>query len=267
MMILKIGGGEKINLDYIAEDLKTIASREPIIIVQGANYEADKISDQLNYSPKVIVSPSGYTSRYTDKRTMEVLTMVYSGLINKRTVTLLQKQGLNAIGLSGVDGRLLEGERKKKILSVENGRTRVISDDYTGNITKVNKELLELLVSRRLVPVISLPALSEEGEMINFDNDRLCAKIAEVMEVKTIVSLFEAPGFLKDPRDESSVMKRLTLAELLANKDSATGRMKKKILGATEAFAAGVEKIYWADGRIKQPITRALAGEGTVITN
>lgn len=267
MIILKIGGGEKINFDHIAEDLSAIVGREPVVIVQGANYEADKISNQLDYSPKVIVSPSGYTSRYTDQRTMEILTMAYSGLVNKKIVAALQKRGLNAIGLSGIDGRLLEGERKKKILSVEGDRTRVITDDYSGNVTKVNKKLLELLIDNGFLPVICLPALSEEMEMINFDNDRVCAKIAAALGAKTIVSLFEAPGFLKDPADENSLMRNLSLAELLANQDSAQGRMKKKILGAAEALAAGVEKIYWADGRVEQPITRALAGEGTIITN
>lgn len=267
MLILKIGGGENINLDFIADDLKEIVGHGPIVIVQGANHEADKISDQLDYSPKTIISPSGYTSRYTDQRTMEILLMAYSGLANKRIVAALQKRNLNAIGLSGVDGGLLRGERKKKILSVENGRTKVIADDRSGKVTAVNKELLLMLLEKSFIPVICLPALSEENEMINFDNDRVCAVLAGTLGAKKIVSLFEAPGFLKNPSDPASVLRSLTLEELLANQDSAAGRMKKKILGAAEAFEAGVEEIFWADGRIEQPVSRALAGEGTIITN
>ncbi len=267
MLLLKIGGGEKINFEYIARDVKNILKREQVIIVQGANHETDKISQQLDYAPKTITSPSGYTSRYTDQRTMEILTMVYSGLVNKRIVAKLQRAGVNAIGLSGVDGHLLEGERKQKILSVENGKTKVITDDYSGKVTKINDGLLRLLLDNGYTPVICLPALSEELEMINFDNDRLTAKIAATLGIKTIVSLFEAPGFLKDPSDETTLLKKLKLSELLANEESAQGRMKKKILGAKEAFQAGVEKIYWSDGRQENPISRALAGEGTIIVN
>ncbi|MDP2586195.1 MAG: [LysW]-aminoadipate kinase [Candidatus Komeilibacteria bacterium] len=265
MLLLKIGGGEKINFEYIARDVKNIIEREQVIIVQGANHDTDKISRQLDYAPKTITSPSGYTSRYTDQRTMEILTMVYSGLVNKKIVASLQQAGVNALGLSGVDGGLLKGERKQKILSVEDGKTKVITDDYTGKVTSVNHRLLSLLLSNGYTPVICLPALSENNEMINFDNDRVCAKIAEAMNIKTIVSLFEAPGFLKDASDQNSLLKTLSLSELLANEDSALGRMKKKILGAKEAFAGGVEKIYWADGRQEYPVSRALNGEGTII--
>src|SRR3989338_5769569 len=104
MIIIKIGGGKNINWDYIAKDLKNI--HEEFVIVHGANAWMKEITKKLGVVDKTLTSPSGQTSRYTNKETMDILTMVYSGMINKKIVSTLQKYGINAIGLSGADGKL-----------------------------------------------------------------------------------------------------------------------------------------------------------------
>jgi acetylglutamate/LysW-gamma-L-alpha-aminoadipate kinase len=221
----------------------------------------------------MLTSASGYLSRYTDRETLEIFEMVYSGVANKRIVEKLQKLGVNAIGLSGIDGRIWEGRRKPFVKIVENDKVKLIRDDFTGTVDKVNVRLLNLLLDNGYTPVLTPPAISYESEAINVDNDRAIAVLANEMQAECIVILFEAAGLLKDPDDPSSLIKRIDKAKVSDFMQYAEGRMKKKILGTVEAFGkslgennkTGINKIVYGDARIKQPITSALAGNGTVI--
>lgn len=263
MIIVKVGGGKDINWDYLAQDIKN--QKEPLIIVHGANAYMKEVCEKLGISEKIITSPSGHISRYTDKETINVLTMVYSGLINKRIVGTLQKYRVNAVGLSGVDGRLWQGERKKTILSKEGDKIKVIRDSNTGNVTKINNSLICLLLDHRYIPVLTIPAITACGELINVDNDRVVAVMARELKIKKIVMLFEARGLLKDIHNEKSLIKRITKNELEIYISKTQGRMRKKLLGVKEALSFGVETIYFGDGRIPNPISSALKGFGTVI--
>jgi len=263
MFIIKVGGGKNIKWDYIAQDLKKI--KEEVVIVHGANAWMEEIGSKLGISEKMIVSPSGYISRYTDNRTMEILTMVYCGLINKKIIAYMQKHGINAIGLSGADGRLWLGKRKEVILSQEGDKTKIIRDSATGNVESVNAELLQLLIHAGYIPVITIPAITKAGDLINVDNDRAVAIMIRDLKIKKVVVLFEAPGLLDDPMDENSKISVIRYNKLDTYIRKTSGRMKKKLLGAKEAFSFGVKTIYFGDGRIPLPISSALKGKGTVI--
>lgn len=266
MKILKVGGGSSINWDYISEDVAQFLKKEQLIIVHGAGAIRDKIASQLNTPSRTIISPSGFPSTYTDKKAMEVFLMVYAGLINKQIVAKLQSYGVNAVGLSGVDGRLWQAKRKKEILSQEGSKIKVIKDSYTGRVEKINTSLLSLLLDHKYVPVICPPAISEECEIVNTDNDTATAVLAREMKCAEILMLFEAPGLLKDHKDESSIIKHIPKNKIDDYLKYAQGRMKKKLLGAKKAFEGGVTKMYWGDGRIPHPISRLLKGEGTIIS-
>jgi acetylglutamate/LysW-gamma-L-alpha-aminoadipate kinase len=177
----------------------------------------------------------------------------------------LQKLGVNAIGLSGVDGRLLEGTRKDAIRIVENGRQRILRDDYTGRVEKVNADLLRALLERGYVPVIAPLAISYQGDAVNIDGDRAAAMIAGALGAEQLVILTNVPGLLRNYLDESSLIAHIDKHRVEQSIDFAEGRMKKKVLGATEALALGVRQVIFADGRVEQPIRRALEGKGTVI--
>ena len=119
MITIKIGGSVVDDLHpSTITDIKKIAESEGVIIVHGGGKEVTKVCKQLGKEPKFVTSPSGIKSRYTDKETAEIFTMVMSGRINKTIVQMLQKNGINAIGLSGVDARIIEADRKKKLLIV-----------------------------------------------------------------------------------------------------------------------------------------------------
>jgi len=263
MIILKVGGGKKINWDYICQNIANL--QEKIILVHGANWEAERITKKLGNKIRLIQSPSGYTSRYTDLETLETLTMVYSGLVNKRIVLKLQQSGLNAIGLSGIDGRLWEGKRKKVILEKKADKIVAIRDSYQGKVVKVNAKLLRLLLNNNYLPVITIPAISDENEMINVDNDRAVAIITKDLNIDKIVVLFEAKGLMKDVKKAKSLVKTININEIDNYFDYALGNMKKKLLGAKEAFDMGVKQIFWSDGRVKNPISKALQKKGTYI--
>lgn len=266
MKILKVGGGTGINWDYIGEDVAQFLKKEQFIIVHGAGAIRDKIATQLNTPSRTIISPSGYSSTYTDKKAIEVFLMVYPGLVNKQIVAKLQSYGVNAVGLSGVDGKLWQAKRKKEILSQEGSKVKVIKDSYTGRVEKINTDLLHLLLNAQYTPVLCPPAISEECEIVNTDNDTATAVLAAEMKCDEIIMLFEAPGLLRNHKDESTLIKHIPKEKIDDYLQYAQGRMKKKLLGAKKAFEYGVTKIYWGDARILHPISNVLKGNGTIIS-
>ncbi|MBD3204543.1 [LysW]-aminoadipate kinase [Candidatus Woesearchaeota archaeon] len=265
MMIIKIGGGKDIknNLDNILSDIANL--NEKVIIVHGANHEMKIISEKLGKPERIVKSPSGFTSRYTDKETIEIFEMVYSGIANKRIVQKLQKLGVNALGLSGLDGRLLVGKRKPYVKIVKDEKIKLLRENYTGTVEKINSELLNLLIKNDYVPVIAPPAISFKGEPINVDNDRIVGALCKGIKTDTIISLFEAPGLLKDLNDPDSLINKIDKDELENYMKFAKGRMKKKIHHAQDAFENDLRKIIFSDGRTKNPVTDALDGRGTII--
>ena len=150
--------------------------------------------------------------------------------------------------------------------AVENGRQILVRDDYTGKVEKVNVALLQLLIGAGYTPVITPPACSTAGEAINVDGDRAAAMIASAIGAKQLIILSNVPGLLRKFPDESTLIPHIRYAEMEQALSFAEGRMKKKVLGASEAIAGGVEQVIFADARVAQPITAALSGKGTVIS-
>ncbi len=266
MIVAKIGGSAGINLDHVCTDVAALIKEgKQIVLMHGAGNEANALGEKLGHPAKHVTSPQGYTSRYTDRATLEIFVMAACGKINTFLVERLQKLGVNAIGLSGVDGRLLEGTRKDAIRIVENGRQRILRDDYTGRVEKVNADLLRALLERGYVPVVAPLAISYQGDAINVDGDRAAAMIAGALGAEQLIILTNVPGLLRAFPDESSLIAHIDKQRVEASIDFAEGRMKKKVLGATEALALGVRQVIFADGRVEQPLHRALEGKGTTI--
>src|SRR3989344_4822823 len=263
MIIIKVGGGRSINWDYLAEDLSTI--QEKFIVVHGANAWMKDISEKLGVAEKIITSPSGHVSRYTDSQTMEILTMVYSGLVNKKIVACFQKHGINAVGLSGADGKLWLARKKEAILAKIGTKTKLVTDSLTGKVEKVNTDLIKILLKGNFTPVVTIPAITKDGELVNVDNDRAVSVMAKVLKVKTLIFLFEESGLLQKSDDPESKIDRISKEKLNKYIDITEGRMKKKLLGVKEAMALGVKSVYFSDGRIKNPLSSAIKGKGTVI--
>ena len=255
------------NIDAVMGDIASHArAGQKMIVVHGGSGETNAISEQLGHPPRFVTSPSGYTSRYTDRATLEIFAMVTCGKINTLLVERLQKLGVNAFGLSGVDGRLMVAKRKEAIRIVENGKQRMLRDDYTGKIETVNGGLLTMLIDAGYTPVIAPLAISPAGEALNVDADRAAAMVAGAVNAEQLIILSNVPGLLRHFPDESSLITHIDRDKVEQSLEFAEGRMKKKVLGASEALGQGVAKVVFADGRVERPVAGALDGEGTVIS-
>jgi [amino group carrier protein]-L-2-aminoadipate 6-kinase len=262
-LVVKLGGGSNLDVDAVLKDLAALG--RPWVLVHGGNAELNEVSTQVGHAPRFVTSPSGYTSRVTDLETIKLIQMVYRGRINNDLVLRLQGLGVNAIGLSGIDGRLWQAERKEAIRVVENGRKFLLRDDLTGKVVAVNVDLLRLLLTNGYRPVLTLPALASDGTAVNVDGDRAAAAVAASMGAEDLVILSNVPGLLRDVGDPASLIPRIPKSDLQSGQSVALDRMKKKLLGAEEALAGGVRRVALGSANRATPVQDALAGQGTVI--
>ena len=262
MLLIKIGGGQELNLAGIIKDLATLD--EKFIIVHGANALRDDLAKKLGIEKKVVTSLSGYDSVFSDENTIDLAMMAYAGLKNKRIVELLQQNGVNAVGLSGLDGKVIQGKRNSGIKVREGGKTLLLRD-FSGKPKTINKQLLDLLLDNGYTPVLSVPLIDENNFAINSENDDIIALLQNEFKAEKIISLIEAPGFLLDKNDPSSLVSNISKAELEAMEQKVDGRMKRKILALRKLFESGETTVILSDGRTENPIKDALNGKGTTI--
>ncbi|CAB1078859.1 acetylglutamate kinase [Alkalispirochaeta odontotermitis] len=262
MIIVKIGGGAAINIPGIIEDLAGLD--EPYVIVHGANALRDKLAEDLGQPKQVLTSVKGYTSVYSDENLLDVMMMAYAGLRNKRIVELCQQHGINAVGLSGLDGKIVQGKRNKGI-RVYQGKKLKIVRDFSGKPRTVNARLLRLLLDNGYVPVLTVPIIDEVNAAINTENDDVVRVLQQALAADTVINLIEAAGFLENQDDPASLIERIPSAQLEAREQQVEGRMKRKMLAFRKLFEHGASKVIISDGRSDHPVADALAGKGTVI--
>lgn len=265
LIVAKLGGSAGGDIDaFCADAARHIAQGTRLVIVHGGSDRTNQLAERLCTPAQFITSPSGHTSRRTDRAALEVMQMACRGTLNQLVVERLQSLGVNAIGLSGMDGRIWAGPRKEAVRSVENGRTRIIRDDYTGTVEAVNTALLRTLLDAGLTPVLCPPAISTGHEPINVDADRAAAKTAAALGARELLLLTNVAGLMRAFPDESTLIPRVDRAAAEDAMRYAEGRMKKKVLGASEALSGGVRRVIIADSRVERPIAAALEGKGTV---
>jgi len=213
MIVIKVGGGEGVDTESVCQDVAALVKQgQQVVLVHGGSHETNVISEKLGHPPQFVTSVSGLVER-------------------------LQQLGVNAFGLSGVDGRLLEGRRKSSLQIREGGKRKILRGEYSGVIEKVNDGILAMLLDAGYMPVVAPQAISYESEVLNVDGDRAAAAIAAALEAETLVILTNLPGLLRDVEDEESLIDEIPqgLAEEYLDR-FAKGRMKRKVLGATEAL-------------------------------
>jgi [amino group carrier protein]-L-2-aminoadipate 6-kinase len=267
MIVVKVGGSEGIDYDAVCNDIADLwLAGQKLVLVHGGSAETNRVAELLGHPPRFVTSPSGYTSRFTDRETLEIFEMVYCGKQNKGIVERLQRRGVNAVGLSGLDGRIFEGKHKDSVRAVEDGKTKILRGDHTGTVEKVNTGLLELLLSNGYLPVLTPPGSSFEGVAVNVDGDRAAAAVAVALRAEALLLLSNVPGLLRDFPDESSLIRQIPARDVESFMEFAKDRMKKKVLGAAEAVEGGVQRVIFGDARLQKPVTRALEGQGTVVS-
>lgn len=265
MIVLKVGGD--LLLDGLSrgliDELETLNREHKIVLVHGGGDIVTEISTRLGHPPKFVLSPRGFKSRYTDKEASEIYTMVMAGKINKEIVSALQKYGIPAVGLSGLDGGLIRAKRKTKLITVdERGRRMLMEGGYTGQIKDVNVAFLRLLIENGYVPVLSSVALGEEAEPLNVDGDRVGASVASAIKADMLILLTDVEGV----RLNGTSVDKMHVSEAKEVVDQMGPGMITKVHAAIEAAEGGVSEVVIASGLKDDALSSALRhGNGTVI--
>jgi [amino group carrier protein]-L-2-aminoadipate 6-kinase len=262
-IVVKIGGSNGVaTTNIVCEIAQCVADGQHIVVLHGGSDLTNTLSVRLGHPVRRITSPGGMVSRYTDSETLSIYAMAVAGQINTDVVASLQKQGVNALGLAGVDGRLLLARRKSAIRSVTpDGRVQILRDDYTGQIEHVNGALLRQLLDVGYTPVIAPLALSRDGERLNVDGDRAASAVAAALHADALVIMTNVPGLLANPEDQASVISAIPADQLADYVQYAHERMRKKLLGAQEALQNGVPRVCIGSNSL----LAVLDGAGTVI--
>ncbi|WP_121820842.1 acetylglutamate/acetylaminoadipate kinase [Halostella salina] len=271
-VVVKIGGARAVDPEGALADVAHLtANGEDVVVVHGGSTAVDETLEALGEEPEYVETPGGVVGRFTDERTMEVFEMVLPGKLNTDLVAGLQSEGVDAVGLSGVDGKLLTGPRKSAVRVVEDGKKKIRRGDHSGKIEDVNADLLETLLSDGYTPVVTVPMLAAEdgtttGTPVNADADRAAAAVAGALGADLVV-LTDVAGVYEDPDDESTLIDAATTpAEFERVEAAAEGFMTKKVMAATEALEGGAASVTVADANRNDPIVEALDGAGTTIT-
>jgi len=267
LVVVKAGGRVLENglPPEVAMDIRSVSEKNGVVFVHGGGVEVTEIAQKLGKEQRFIVSPEGFRSRYTDRETVDIYTMVMVGKLNKQLVTALESKGVKAIGLSGLDGQLIKAERKKRLVVInERGRRMAIDGGYTGRIEGINTDLIRLLMDAGYVLVVSPVAIGEEYEPLNVDGDRTAANIAGALRADMLVLLTDIEGLMM----EGKIVPRLRLSEAKEILPKIGPGMITKIHAAIEALEQGVREVVITSGVGSTPLSSAMNHNvGTVIEN
>jgi [amino group carrier protein]-L-2-aminoadipate 6-kinase len=249
--------------DSSLKDLEQVYRNNQTVIVHGGGDTVTRVAEQLNIPQQFVISPEGFKGRLTDDRTIDVYTMVMGGKVNKKIVRDLQKTGIPAVGLSGLDGGMLQATRKTRIIAKDsNGRRRIVEGGFTGQITQVGEQLIETVLSGKYLPVIAPIALGAEFEPLNVDGDRAASHIATAIGADLLVLLTDVDHILIDGKP----IEKWSIAEAKRNLMRLGSGMNTKVQAAIEAVSQGVGKAIIGPSAVESPYSKAIAGEiGTVI--
>lgn len=257
VVVVKYGGNAMVNeelKEQVMEDIVLLSLiGVKVILVHGGGPE---ITDMLKRVGKESVFVDGL--RVTDKETAEIVQMVLAGKINKSLVNLLQIKGGKAMGLSGMDGHMIEAVPKDKRLG------------YVGKITSINIEPLVDLLDKNYIPVVSTVGCDLDGNVYNINADTAAAYIAGELNAYRMISMTDINGILRDKDDPSSLIRELDIAEAHTLFDAGiiSGGMIPKVECCIDAIRRGVKKVFIMDGRVPHSLlieTLTDEGAGTMV--
>ncbi|MDR2646780.1 MAG: acetylglutamate kinase [Oscillospiraceae bacterium] len=258
IIVIKYGGSAMLNEDLKRQVMGDIALLHlvgiRVVLVHGGGPE---ISDLLNRMGKRSEFVGGL--RVTDKETAEVVQMVLAGKINKGLVALMETFGRHAIGLSGLDGKMIQARKMDERLG------------YVGEITGIDPAPILGVLENGYIPIVSTIGCDDAGDVYNINADTAAARIAAALGAESLLSMSDIPGLLRDINQEDSLISRVTMGEEQALIDDGviSGGMIPKIECCLEALRGGVRRVFILDGRIPHSILIEVltdAGIGTMFT-
>ena len=224
-----------------------------IVLVHGGGPEISDLMGKLGKKPEFVDG-----LRVTDRETMDIVQMVLAGKVNKTLVNLLENRGGRAVGLSGMDGRMIEAKQKDERLG------------YVGEIVKINAAPITDLLEKGYIPVVSTIGCDEGGNDYNINGDTAAARIAGALGAERMILMTDIAGILRDKDDPSSLIPEITVdeAKTLRAEGVISGGMIPKVECCVDAIARGVKKVIIMDGRIPHSILLELLtdeGAGTMV--
>ncbi|KPL15832.1 hypothetical protein AMJ74_00505 [candidate division WOR_3 bacterium SM1_77] len=271
--VVKIGG-ELIQdtsvLEDMAQDLSLLYQIGiRVILVHGGGPQATELSKKLGISPKIIEG-----RRVTDEETLEVTKMIFAGKINHEILTMLRKHGAKSVGLSGIDGDVVMAKRRNPVAYVNHETGEVGSIDYghVGDITAINTELLEILLERNYIPVISSLADDGEGHILNINADTVASRIAVAVHAFKYITVTNVSGILRNTGDPQSTISYISQkdAKKLIDDGTIQGGMVPKLRECIHAVENGVKRVHILNGMEKNSLLIEIftsKGGGTMILN
>jgi len=257
-IVIKYGGNAMINpqlKEQVMEDIALLwLIGVKVVLVHGGGPEISQTMAKLGKEAKFV---NGL--RVTDKETVDIVQMVLAGKINKTLVNLIQMKGGHAMGLSGIDGGIIEATMKDEALG------------YVGEITKIRPQPIEALLEKNYIPVISTVASDRQGNTYNINGDTAAAYIAGALHAERLIMMTDIAGVLMDKDDPATLIPHITVEEARKLYDSGviSGGMIPKVDCCIEAIAHGVDNVVIMDGRIPHSILMELLtdeGAGTMVT-
>jgi acetylglutamate kinase len=255
IVVVKYGGNAMINeqlKQQVMEDIVLLwLIGVKVVLVHGGGPEINDLMDRLGKKPEFVGG-----LRVTDKETMDIVQMVLAGKINKTLVNLLEMKGGKAVGLSGMDGRLLQCSMKDERLG------------FVGEIQKVHINPVTDLLGNGYIPVVSTVGCDKSGNAYNINGDTAAAYIAGALQAKTLIMMTDIAGVLKDMHDPSTLIPEISLDELPSLRENGiiSGGMIPKVECCATAIARGVKNVVIMDGRVPHSILMELLtdeGAGT----
>ena len=257
IVVIKYGGNAMVNeqlKEQVMEDIVLLSLiGVKVVLVHGGGPE---ISDMMTKLGKKAEFVNGL--RVTDKETVDIVQMVLAGKINKSLVNFINVKGGKAMGISGMDGRLIEAKMKDPQLG------------YVGEITNINIKPVEDLLSRGYIPIISTVACDEQGNTYNINGDTAAAHIAGALKAERLIMMTDVAGILMDKNDPSTLIGEITIdeAEKLSNEGIISGGMIPKLECCITGIHKGVQNVVIMDGRVPHAILMELLtdeGAGTMV--
>lgn len=257
IVVIKYGGNAMVNEELKEQVMQDIVLLRligvKVVLVHGGGPDIDDIMTKLGKQPRFVDG-----LRVTDKETVDIVQMVLSGKVNKTLVNLLESKGGRAMGISGMDGRLIEAEQKDVRLG------------YVGNVTRINAEPILDLLEKGYIPVVSTIGCDKDGNAYNINGDTAAAHIAGAIKAENLIMMTDIAGILKDKNDPSSLIPYITVSEAqqLRREGVIDGGMIPKVGCCIEAIYKGVQQVIIMDGTVPHSILMELLtdeGAGTMV--
>ena len=265
--VVKLSGKvteERENLESLAQELALLHQVGiRICVVHGGGKQLTELAEQLGVEQTIING-----RRVTDDATLEMAKMIFAGKINTNILAALRLRGVEAVGLSGVDGDIVHAERRppKEILNRATGEREQVDFGHVGDVLEINDRLLRVLLDHEYLPVVSPLGADNEGNVFNINADTIAAEIAIRLEAEKLIMLSDVDGIYLRPGEQATKLSRLTLAEVtnLIHEGVATGGMLPKLQSLSETLRRGVRSAHIIKGSLRNALlTEVFTDEGT----